>query len=221
MVCLPVPGRHVRDQQRARRRRHHRRHHRHQPAPECGVGLDAVLGEHQIGDAYRGEQSTERACRPQHPVEVDSRPLPDQILADEDRSCADGEQCHRGRAVEMTHLRVVCVTAGHGRVPHPVGGHRDDEDHQPYRRRDPHRLGERPQAGDVQRQRRTGGGHNAGAHDRREPVRAQKTQQSLPVSRRHAVIISPRACSGDALRGFSPGRFSGKRCVAGRLRSIG
>ena len=60
---LPAGARrHVRDQQRARRRRHHRRHHRHQPAPECGVGLDAVLGEHQIGDAYRGEQSTERAC---------------------------------------------------------------------------------------------------------------------------------------------------------------
>jgi hypothetical protein len=185
------------------------------------VGLGAVLGEHQVRYAYRGEQPAERACRPQHPVEVDSRALADQILADDDRSGADGEQRHRRRAVKMTHLRVVRVTAGHRRMPHPMCDHRDDEDHQPYRRRDPDHQCERPQTGDVQRQRRTRGGHNAGAHDRGEPVRAQKAQQSLPVSRRHTVIISPRACDGDVLGGFPPGKFSGKRCVAGRPRSIG
>ena len=54
----------VRDEQRTGGGRHHRRYHRHEPAAEGGVGLDLVLGEHQEGDADRGEQPGHRTGRP-------------------------------------------------------------------------------------------------------------------------------------------------------------
>jgi hypothetical protein len=38
---------------------------------------------------------------------------------------------------------------------------------------------------------------------------------------RSVVAIATSSRRSEAVRGFSPGRFWGKRCVAGRLRSIG
>ena len=96
----------------------------------------------------------------------------DHVAADEQRTGTDGQHRHRWRPVERRHRRVEGVSARGLREQDPVRGGRDEQHCQQRCRCDPGGDRQLMPAGEGHGQQRRCDRHDAGAHDRGEPVRS-------------------------------------------------
>ena len=208
-VLAHLAGRGVRDQQRTGAGRDHRRHDRHQPTTEGAVGVVAVAGEHDERHHEGTEQTGDRACRPQHPVQVDSQSLTQDVLAHQQRTRTHGQHRHGWGAVEVAHHRVRQVATGLHRVNHPVPGGRSEQAQQQQSGDHPDGEGDTALAGQLQRQGHRGVRHDPGAHHRGEPVRTQVLER-VAGSVQLAEQPTGRAPSLGAAQGHRHG-YSGCR----------
>jgi hypothetical protein len=71
-----LPGRQVRDQQRAVGRRDHRRNDRHQPTAEGRIWADVAHDDHQVWIQQAVTSPQRCPADPQHPVGIDRRTGP-------------------------------------------------------------------------------------------------------------------------------------------------